>query len=166
MWFLLALIGLAAASTAIESGKLSGRDDAGDSDGGQGGGAGGDSAADDPDEAGDRGELIDHAETGPRAGTNEPEAERDPWLDGWQEDEYLSTDADDPAPGDDPPPDDAEEPPPNEEGAERDPWLEGWTDDDLSTDADDPAPGDDPPVVPPRQPIRVGAGFAGARSGV
>lgn len=71
----------------------------------------------DDDQAEGQGELIDHAETGTAPADpadpdglpfmlaeNEPGAESDPWLDGWKDDEYISTDEDDDPPEPDPEP--------------------------------------------------------------
>ena len=131
MWFLMALLGAVAASSAINLTPSNTGDEGGVNMGG------GSAAAEDDDVQAGEGELIEHAE-------------RDPWLDGWTEDdEFVSSDAADP-----------ETPPPvadgmpfmlaeNEPGAERDPWLDGWKDDEfISTDAgggDDPVPGDPDP---------------------
>lgn len=99
MWMLMALLGAVAASASFGFGPPPAPAD----------GPGPGTAPPENDAGGD-GEMIDHADPPPdRAdpdglpfmlAENEPGAETDPWLDGWKDDEYISTDEDD-----DPPPD-------------------------------------------------------------
>lgn len=107
MWFLVALIGLAAGFS-----PMFGMDE---------------------DGTGQAGSRDDGSQPDDDAGTD---ADNDSWLDGDPSgDEFVSTDAaPDDAPAD-PPPSPPPPPPPNEDQAQRDPWLDGWADDEyLSLD--------------------------------
>lgn len=160
MWLFFGLMGVLLASSVVDSplraGGGGGNDD--DEDDDPAGGAPDDPWLDDWDDdeyisddsdPPEDGEDDDGGDAPPPGDDDNPGDEDpgerppdDPWLDGWDDDEYISSDDDPPGEGDegddgDPPPGEGDDDP--DEGAERppeDPWLDGWEDDEyISSDA-------------------------------